>query len=86
MGSGGIAPRILNLSVNFTPQPSYPQEKSPWWWEGELDFDVATGAGIGTMWDFGQRVDGSEMYAIHCYENVSDSHYEKNGDGLSEGK
>jgi hypothetical protein len=35
--SGGIAPRILNLGtrwrwvVSFTPQPLYPQGKSPWY-------------------------------------------------------
>jgi hypothetical protein len=36
-GSGGIAPRILDLStrwrwvVSFTPLPLYPQGKSPWY-------------------------------------------------------
>jgi hypothetical protein len=33
------------------------------------------------MGDFGRRVDGSEMYAIRHYENVSGSHFEKNGVG-----
>jgi hypothetical protein len=37
MGSGGIAPRILNLGtrwrwvVSFTPSPLYPQRKSLWY-------------------------------------------------------
>jgi hypothetical protein len=37
LGSGGIAPRILDLStrwrwvVSFTPRPLYPQGKSPWY-------------------------------------------------------
>jgi len=37
LGSGGIAPLILDLGtrwrwvVSFTPRPLYPQEKSPWY-------------------------------------------------------
>jgi hypothetical protein len=37
LGSGGIAPRILDFGsrwrwlVSFTPQPLYPQGKSPWY-------------------------------------------------------
>jgi hypothetical protein len=54
--------------------------------EGELNIDVVTGAGMGTVGDFGRHVDGSEMYAIRHYENVSDSHFEKNGVGRSEVK
>jgi hypothetical protein len=54
--------------------------------EGELNVDLAAGAGIETIGDFARRLDGSKMYVIRHYENLSGCHFEKNDVGRSEVK